>query len=105
MTREETMERIKLMQAYVDGKTIECLDKFNDKWEQTPYPAWDPHKDYRIKPEITYRPFESVQEYLEEAKKHEPFGWVKDKSDYGDTYSAITKVSSVLIKCGEIGMI
>ena len=57
--------------------------------------------EYRIKPESAYRPFESAQECIEEMRKHEPFGQVKDKPEFGDTCSAITKVSISSIRCSE----
>ena len=81
MTREETKERIKVMQAYVEGKDIEYLDEYNDKWERAGNPSWNTDKVYRIKPEANYRPFKSAQECIEELKKHDPFGWVKDVDD------------------------
>lgn len=34
---------------------------------------------YRIKPEDTYRPFETKEECWNEMLKHQPFGWVKSK--------------------------
>lgn len=75
MTREETEKRIKVMQAFVDGKDVEVLN--TDKWELVSNPSWSPNTKYRIKPESKYRPFESAQECIEEMKRHEPFGWVK----------------------------
>ena len=81
MTREETKEFIKVMQAYVDGKDIECWDEYNEKWERVGNPSWNTDKVYRIKPEPTYRPFDNAKECIEELKKHEPFGWVKDVDD------------------------
>ena len=99
MTREETKERIKVMQAFVDGKDVEVLN--TDKWELVSNPSWSPATKYRIKPESKYRPFESAQECIEEMSKHEPFGWVKDKPEFGDTCSAITKVSNGYIRCEE----
>ena len=35
-------------------------------------------------------------------RKHEPFGWVKDKPRFGDTCSAITNVSYSSVRCNEI---
>ena len=99
MTREETEERIKVMQAYVDGKDVEVLNA--DKWELVSNPSWSTATKYRIKPESAYRPFESAQECIEEMRRHEPFGWVKDKPEFGDTCSAITKVSNGYIRCEE----
>ena len=37
-------------------------------------------QDYRIKPE--YRPFKDAEECFEEIKKHQPFGWIKDKQQH-----------------------
>ena len=99
MTREETKERIKVMQAFVDGKDVEVLN--TDKWELVSNPSWSPNTKYRIKTKSAYRPFESAQECIEEMRKHDPFGWVKDKPEFGDTCSAITKVSNGYIRCEE----
>ena len=98
MTREETKERIKVMQAYVDGKDVEVLN--SDKWELVSNPSWSPATKYRIKPESAYRPFESAKECIEEMRKHEPFGWVKDKPEFGYKCSAITEVSISSIRLG-----
>lgn len=99
MTREETKKRIKVMQAFVDGKDVEVLN--TDKWELVSNPSWSPATKYRIKLESKYRPFESAKECIEEMRKHEPFGWVKDKPEFGNTLSAITKVSNGYIRCEE----
>ena len=92
MTREETKELIKVMQAYVDGKDIECWDEYNEKWERIGNPSWNTDKVYRIKPEATYRPFKSAQECFDELKKHEPFGWVKNRPNAGDNCWSITGI-------------
>lgn len=94
MTKEKTKERIKVMQAYVDGKDIEAWDKVKQTWELVIEPSWANFGKYRIKPESSYRPFASAQECIEELKKHEPFGWTKDKPEFGNTCSVIMKVSS-----------
>lgn len=83
MTIEETKKRIKVMQAFVDGKDVEVLN--TDKWELVSNPSWSPNTKYRIKPESAYRPFESAQECIEEMRRHEPFGWVKNISNEGDS--------------------
>lgn len=49
-------------------------------------------KKYRIKPEVKYRPFANVEECWTEMKKHQPFGWVKDKKD--GYYVLITAVDN-----------
>lgn len=49
-----TEEKIKIMQAYVDGKDIECrlIDRVDHEWVHvtTSYPLWNwPCREYRIK--------------------------------------------------------
>nr|DAI38116.1 MAG TPA: hypothetical protein [Caudoviricetes sp.] len=91
MNRKETAERIKIMQAFVDGKLIEfkdCMGRWcvavNPSWD------WDSDREYRIKSEPKYHTFKDAEECWQEMKKHEPFGWVKYKTD--DVYSFICKV-------------
>ena len=80
MTREETKERIKVMQAFVAGKDVEVLN--TDKWELVSNPSWSPATKYRIKPEPKRRPFNDADECWEEMQKHQPFGWVENKNSH-----------------------
>jgi hypothetical protein len=51
MNRELTADAIKIMQAYVDGKTIETRVR-RDKWFENSSPGWNwEEAQYRIKPE------------------------------------------------------
>ena len=53
-----TVEKIAVMQAYVDGKEIECRSDDCPAWDKTASPLWNWYKtDYRIKPEPEYTPF------------------------------------------------
>ena len=84
-SRKETAERIKVLQAFVDGKAIEerRISFDHTEWVDNNNPEWRWDKfDYRIKPESKYRPFANAQECLEEMKKHIPFSWVKDKYSF-----------------------
>lgn len=78
MTKEETKERIAVMQAYVDGKEIEFYNGTNGEWETLSNVLWCSNEKYRVKPTPQYRPFESSEECWNEMLKHEPFGWIKD---------------------------
>ncbi len=79
-------EQIAIMKAYEDGKTIERLytcSNGNTMWEtikeyREDYPFNFQVNNYRIKQETKYRPFESVDEAFNEAKKHE--FWTKEVS-------------------------
>ena len=99
MTKEETkeliakaMERIALMQAYVDGKQIQFFSRLVDKWEDTIDPTWSQFNRYRVKPEPNYRPFINAEECWQEMRKHQPFGWIKNKND--GHYSMVTTVDA-----------
>lgn len=80
MTREETAERIKVMQAYVDGKKIQWAYNSTDIWHDADYPHWKPNVNYRIKPESKYRPFRNAEECWQEMLKHAPFGIMSSKN-------------------------
>lgn len=76
-------EQIAVMQAYEDGKTIERKGVEETEWQSVEYIENYPFdfvaNEYRIKPEDKYRPYESVDEAFEEAKKHG--FWVKQKNN------------------------
>lgn len=69
-----------ILQAIVDGKTIQHKT-INREWYDTNVASLDHlvtyYKDYRIKPETTYRPFKDAEECWTEMQKHQPFGWTK----------------------------
>ena len=57
MTREQTIEAIRVMQAHVDGKELEILSPFG-KWERATAPRWNwDDTEYRIKSTSTLRPW------------------------------------------------
>lgn len=67
-------EQIAIMKAYEEGKTIEKKGQDDTEWQSIEYIEDYPFdffcEQYRIKQEPKYRPFESVEEAFEEAKKH-----------------------------------
>lgn len=80
MNRKEVKSFLPILQAFADGKEIECHEE--DKWYKVLeiFNEMNP-QDYRIKPEHKYRPFKDAEECWQELLKHQPFGWVKDKKD------------------------
>lgn len=103
MNRIEAREFYPILQAFAEGRVIECRTKpsalgkgwqdMNNWTEMKDIVYWD-NVEYRIKPEPTYRPFRDGAECWEEMKKHEPFGWIKIKND-----SISTGVGIVEVKC------
>jgi|GEM_PF-6791601 len=75
-------EQIAIMKAYEDGKTIERTISDESEWESLDYVENYPFdfvmNDYRIATEPKYRPYDSIEEAFNEAKKHG--FWVKNKS-------------------------
>lgn len=91
MNRNQAKEFYPILQAYAEGRVIECRTKpsalskswrdMNDWTEMKDITYWS-NIEYRIKPdskaEAKYRPFANAEECWNEMQKHQPFGWVKD---------------------------
>ena len=85
MDRNQAKEFYPFLQAFAEGKVIECRTKPsavkgtsvpNDWTEIKEIGYWD-NIEYRVKPETKYRPFKDAEECWQEMKNHQPFGWVK----------------------------
>ena len=85
MNRNQAKEFYPILQAYAEGRVIECRTKPsfiegsdvpNDWTEMKEIEFWS-NIEYRIKPEPIYRPFANAEECWKEMQKHQPFGWVK----------------------------
>lgn len=76
-------EQIAIMKAYEHSKTIERTIRDESEWKSLDYVEDYPFdfvlNEYRIKPEDKYRPYESVEEAFNEAKKHGFLVKSKDK--------------------------
>lgn len=94
MTREEAKELLPIIQAFAEGKTIQCRTK-NRPW----FDLLDNKLEmcglfeYRIKPEQKYRPFKTKEECWNEMLKHQPFGWITSKKT--DNYVFIDYVGEL----------
>lgn len=89
MDRNQAKEFYPFLQAFAEGRVIECRTKPstvkgtsvpNDWTEMTEIEFWN-NTEYRIKPEPKYRPFENAKECWAEMLKHQPFGWVVGRRD------------------------
>ena len=85
MTREEAKEFYPFLQAFAEGRVIECRTKpravkgtsVPNNWtEMTEIEFWN-NTEYRVKPGPKYRPFENAEECWAEMQKHQPIGWTK----------------------------
>lgn len=87
MDRNQAKEFYPILQAFAEGKVIECRTKPsliegsdvpNDWTEMKEIGFWN-NIEYRIKQEPKYRPFRDAEECWQEMLKHQPFGWIKCK--------------------------
>lgn len=86
-----TEQKIEIMKSYAEGNTVQSKALIGDKWQDDSNPCWDwNHFEYRIKPELEYRPYESNEElfndYFVKKEKEEIehiFGglWLKNKEN------------------------
>lgn len=89
MNIQQAKELLPIIQAFAEGKTIEYYS--NDNWiEDKNFNFIDKAQNYRIKPSPKYRPFKDAEECWQEMQKHQPFGWLKHKTD--NVYSFISKI-------------
>lgn len=88
MDRNQAKKFYPFLQAFAEGRVIECRTKPsavkgtsvpNDWTEIKEIGYWD-NIEYRIKPEPKHRPFKNAEECWQEMEKHQPFGWVKDRN-------------------------
>lgn len=103
MTREEAEVLLPIIQAFAEGKVIECRTKPSilskswqdmNEWTEMKEIEFCKNIEYRIKPELKYRPFKDAEECWNEMQKHQPFGWTKLKEEI--EYSFITDVNDTI---------
>ena len=81
MNRKEAAELLPIIKAFSEGKEIEGLYKgTKSPWFKIKDMHFNEGIIFRIKPETKYRPFKDIEECWSEMQKHQPFGWLKDKS-------------------------
>ena len=109
MNRKEAKEFYPFLQAFAEGRVIECRTKQstvkgtsvpNDWTEIKEIGYWD-NIEYRVKPEPKYRPFKYAEECWQEMQKHQPFGWVKLKGTESGYYMLKGIASQVVIGFNE----
>ena len=83
MNREQAKEIIPIIQAFADGKTIQSRIVGSDEW----YDATDCgfnflDFEYRVKPDSSYRPYETQEEVIRDLERHKPYNFVRAKHNY-----------------------
>ena len=105
MNRKEVAGLMSIIQAFLEGKTIERKTRsweFNKGWRDET--QWEETEElicrdtfvYRIKPESKYRPFANTEECWKEMQKHQPFGWVK--STLFKDFALVKRVTTLYVE-------
>lgn len=93
MNRNNAKKLLPIIQAYVEGKTIQsrCVKGDTSLWYDEEDPSFDDDFEYRIKLEPKYRSFNDAKECWAEMQKHQPIGFMKFK----DTESGYYMLTSI----------
>ena len=111
MDRNQAKEFYPILQAFAEGKVIECRlkpdfikdsDNPND-WTVVKDLWYMEGKEYRIKSESQYRPFANAEECWQEMLKHQPFGWIKGKEDEYHTFITVVDNNDEMSLSGNSG--
>lgn len=106
MDKERTKDLIKIMQAFLQGETIECKPRDSENpsdWFTHSVDYWNTDiYMYRIKPKPQYRPFRDKEECWNEMKNHQPFGWVKMDGNYKNIVE-FSRKEEILVNSGFYG--
>ena len=93
MDRNQAKEFYPILQAFAEGKEIECRTKpgtistsIPNEWTEIKEIGFWNGIEYRINPNPKYRPFKDAEECWQEMLKHQPFGWIKGKEDKYHTF-------------------
>ena len=110
MNRTEAKYFYPILQAFAEGKVIECRTKpsslkgsdIQNGWtEMKDFEFWN-NVEYRIKPAPKYRPFKNTKECWQEMLKHQPFGWIKDRDGDKTFIGSINSDNSIFTCSSEI---
>ena len=111
MTKEEAKEFYPILQAFAEGKVIECRTKpgtistsIPNEWTEIKEIGFWNGIEYRINPDPKYRPFKDAEECWLEMQKHQPFGWVKDKNDGHRTLITVVDNEDMMALNGITGL-
>ena len=83
--RNQAKILVPIISAYAEGRILQYKEKevwrdIEDSEGLSINTIIKEAENYRIKPEVKYRPFKDAEECWQEMLKHHPFGWVINKN-------------------------
>ena len=102
MDRNQAKEFYPILQAFAEGRVIECRTKPSaikgtdvpNNWTEMKEILFWNNTEYRIKPEPKFRPFNTEEECWQEIRKHEPFIKYKVIESSKDVYLIIQRIKT-----------
>ena len=113
ITREVAKELLPIVKALAEGKAIQDKIDGLTGWVDTDEINLEYEGKkilHRIKPEPKCRPFKNQEECWQEMLKHQPFGWLKTKTDgrysfIGEHYSFQEMFTGGVLKSSTNGLV
>ena len=107
MDRNQAKEFYSILQAFAEGRVIECRTKPSavkctsvpNDWTEINEIEYRNNVEYRVKPEPKYRPFKDAKECRAEMLKHQPFGWLISQN--GEVNSLIISIDNEGLVIGD----
>ena len=107
MDRNQAKEFYPILQAFAEGRVIECRTKPSsvkgtsvpNDWTEINEIEYRDNVEYRVKPEPKYRPFKDAKECRAEMLKHQPFGWLISQN--GEVNSLIISIDNEGLVIGD----
>jgi hypothetical protein len=104
--RNEAKILVPIISAYAEGRILQYKEEegwrdIEDSEGLSINTIIKDAENYRIKPEVKYRPFANAEECWTEMMKHQPFGWVKMKGTESKYYMLKCIASRVVIGLDE----
>lgn len=107
MDRNQAKEFYSILQAFAEGRVIECRTKPSsvkgtsvpNDWTEINEIEYRDNVEYHVKPEPKYRPFKDAKECRAEMLKHQPFGWLISQN--GEVNSLIISIDNEGLVIGD----
>lgn len=102
MTREELINAMPIIKAFINGETVQYKG-LDHEWKDLGVNDLDlddfVESAWRTKPEPKYRPFKDAKECRNEMQKHQPIGWITSQD--GEVKSLIILIDNEGLVIGD----
>lgn len=91
MTRERAKELLPVIQAWAEGKAVQCRGRYcSDNWGDSTCPTWRDDFDYRIKPE--------PREWWVNVYPGDSAGNLHNTKEHADSHSSDRRIACIKVR-------